>query len=270
MKLAVRKDRSEVLTRCSFVFHRSCTLFERRASKIVTTVTSTFTAYYVHLWSRYFPNKPLTVPLPSFDGRAVCYPSESNLRDYMSWRQVDCHINNLYNTTFWTLVLKGGLSNKEAEAKLSGTLASDKNEILFSQFGINYNNEPDIYKKGSILYRDYALHHPRPQPAPPNPLSPPIPKTIPIRSSTAPPDPALRAPATVVHAPILLSRKENESGQVEKRSKTLEEKIRKRRGKADVIVYSGDMVKDEFWNMRPWILEGGVGAQKEVEVKPEN
>ncbi len=35
-----------------------------------------------------------------------------------------------------------------------GTLASDKNEILFSEFGINYNKEPDIFKKGSIVYRD--------------------------------------------------------------------------------------------------------------------
>lgn len=32
----------------------------------------------------------LTAPLPSFDGRAVQYPSVQNLRDYMSWRQVDC------------------------------------------------------------------------------------------------------------------------------------------------------------------------------------
>ena len=59
-------------------------------SKLVTTVVSTFTSYYVHLWATYFPAQPLTSPLPSFDGRAVCYPSIGNLRDYMSWRQVDC------------------------------------------------------------------------------------------------------------------------------------------------------------------------------------
>lgn len=28
------------------------------------------------------------------------------------------HINNLYNTTFWALVLKGGISNTEAEKEL--------------------------------------------------------------------------------------------------------------------------------------------------------
>ncbi|KAK0128183.1 tRNA-His guanylyltransferase, variant 3 [Cadophora gregata] len=74
----------------SFVFHKTCALFERRSSKLVTTIVSTFTAYYVHLWSTHFPDLPLTAPLPSFDGRAVQYPSVQNLRDYMSWRQVDC------------------------------------------------------------------------------------------------------------------------------------------------------------------------------------
>ncbi len=56
----------------------------------MTTVVSTFTSYFVHLWPGYFPDSALSAPLPSFDGRAVCYPNVQNLRDYMSWRQVDC------------------------------------------------------------------------------------------------------------------------------------------------------------------------------------
>ena len=72
----------------------------------------------------------------------------------MSWRQADCHINNLYNTAFWTLIQSGGLSNQEAQERLKGTLAKDKNEILFSEFGINYNNEPEQYKKGTTLIRE--------------------------------------------------------------------------------------------------------------------
>lgn len=77
--------------------------------------------------------------MPSFDGRVVQYPSVVNLRDYMSWRQVDCkwkvlvsmegdgdrglymrsgHINNLYNTTFWALVEKGEMDATSAEAEL--------------------------------------------------------------------------------------------------------------------------------------------------------
>jgi tRNA(His) guanylyltransferase len=59
-------------------------------SKLVTSVVSTFTANYVHLWSTFFPDQPLSSHLPTFDGRAITYPSVQNLRDYMSWRQVDC------------------------------------------------------------------------------------------------------------------------------------------------------------------------------------
>jgi tRNA(His) guanylyltransferase len=102
----------------SFIFHKSSNLFERRASKLVTTVVSTFTANYVFSWSSFFPDTPLSYPLPTFDGRAVCYPTISNLRDYLSWRQADCHINNLYNTTFWSLIQLGGLDNQAAEEKL--------------------------------------------------------------------------------------------------------------------------------------------------------
>lgn len=59
-------------------------------SKILTTIVSTFTSYYIHLWPSFFPDKPLSSPLPSFDGRIVQYPTVENLRDYLSWRQVDC------------------------------------------------------------------------------------------------------------------------------------------------------------------------------------
>jgi tRNA(His) guanylyltransferase len=75
----------------SFVFHKSTRLFERRAAKLVSTVVSTFTAFYVHLWGKFMEGVELEASfLPTFDGRAVCYPGVGNLRDYMRWRQVDC------------------------------------------------------------------------------------------------------------------------------------------------------------------------------------
>ncbi|KAK2048262.1 tRNAHis guanylyltransferase [Colletotrichum somersetense] len=204
----------------SFVFHKSCTLFERRASKIVSTVVSTFTANYIHLWPSYFTDTPLSPPLPSFDGRAVCYPTVANLRDYMSWRQVDCHINNLYNTTFWALIQLGGLDNREAEKLLAGTVSGDKNEILFSKFKINYNNEPEIYKKGSVVFRDYELVEPGTHNA------------------------ALAADALA---------------EPEQQSKTQAEKDNKKRSKARVVVEHLDIIKDDFWDRRPWLLSNKPG-----------
>ncbi|KAL2820709.1 Thg1 C terminal domain-containing protein [Aspergillus granulosus] len=210
----------------SFVFHPSCDLFERRSAKLVTTIVSTFTAHYIFLWSKYFPDMLLQPPyLPSFDGRAVVYPTTRNLRDYMSWRQVDCHINNLYNTTFWYMVQEGKMSNTDAEQELKGTVASDKNEILFKRFGINYNNEKEIYKKGSVVFRQYQLEETK----------------------------------TGSESKTRQGQAEEESSVPEKISKTQQEKIRKQRRKAQVVVEHVDIIKDEFWERRPWILSGKPG-----------
>lgn len=142
----------------SFVFRKDTLLYNRRKNKIMTYINSLFSSSYVYFWKEYFHDVKLKYP-PSFDSRVVLYPTDQNLRDYLSWRQADCHINNLYNTTFWNLILKGGLTNVEAEKKLCGTFSNDKNEILFSEFGVNYNNEAEIYKKGTILLRK-KLQHP--------------------------------------------------------------------------------------------------------------
>jgi len=134
----------------SFVFKRSTTQFSRRSSKLITNIVSLFTSSFVFHWCECFPNVKLKYP-PTFDGRSVVYPSVENIRDYLCWRQADCHINNLYNTCFWTLVNKGGLTNTQAEQKLKGTLSGDKNELLFSEFDMNYNNEHPMFRKGSTL-----------------------------------------------------------------------------------------------------------------------
>ncbi|XP_034454130.1 probable tRNA(His) guanylyltransferase [Hippoglossus hippoglossus] len=134
----------------SFVFKRTSNWFKRRASKLMTHISSQFSSSYVFYWKEFFEDQPLLYP-PSFDGRVVLYPTNHNLRDYLSWRQADCHINNLYNTAFWTLVQRGGLNTTQAEDRLKGTVAADKNEILFSEFDINYNNESAVHRKGTTL-----------------------------------------------------------------------------------------------------------------------
>lgn len=42
-------------------------------------------------------------------------------------------------------------------------------------------------------------------------------------------------------------------------SKTQQEKIRKLRRKVQVVVDHVDIIKDEFWERRPWILSGKPG-----------
>ncbi|KAL9000227.1 MAG: hypothetical protein Q9169_001129 [Polycauliona sp. 2 TL-2023] len=188
-------------------------------SKILTTVVSTFTSYYIHLWPSFFPSQALSPPMPSFDGRVVQYPSIQNMKDYLSWRQADCHINNLYNTAFWALVQKGDVGTTEAEEMLKGTISSQKNEILFSEFGINYNNEPEQFKKGSVLFRDYGD----------------APSIGPTNNDVTP----------------------DHQGDEREMSRKRKEKERKRRSKAEIKLEFVDIIRDHFWEAHPWVLTDG-------------
>ena len=51
------------------------------------------------------------------------------------------------------MVQKGQKTPAEAHKCLKGTFSKDKHEILHSQFQMNYNDEPEIYKRGNILIR---------------------------------------------------------------------------------------------------------------------
>lgn len=83
----------------SFVTHPHSVLYQRRAQKLNSVICSTFTSAYIYHWSQHFDTTPLQYP-PVFDSRVVCMPNDAVMRDYLSWRQVDYHINNLYNACY--------------------------------------------------------------------------------------------------------------------------------------------------------------------------
>lgn len=234
----------------SFIFHKDTDLFGRRSSKLISTIVSTFTAYYIGYWLQ-SSMEPLTPPMPTFDGRCVLYPTAGNLRDYVSWRQADCHINNLYNTTFWSLIQHNGMSNTDAEKKLKGTFASDKNEILF-QNGINYNNEQAIYRKGTVLYRDYEL-------------------ATPLDGSSDILEAVVSDTEDVTaREELLIKQVEGHTGALDidgtsspaQLSKTARERERKSKAKAGIKMEHCDLINNDFWHRRPWILSGRAGKLK--------
>eukprot|EP00920_Eleutheroschizon_duboscqi_P005432 GHVT01012882.1.p1 GENE.GHVT01012882.1~~GHVT01012882.1.p1 ORF type:complete len:426 (+),score=88.75 GHVT01012882.1:4688-5965(+) len=150
----------------SFLFRQTTSLWNRRREKIVTHISSHFSASFVFNWHSVFPNKPLAYP-PKFDGKLICYPTNEDVKDYFKWRQADCHVNALYNECFWALVIRGGKTEEEAHQTLKDTTASTKNEMLFSRFNLNYSALPAIVRKGTIIIRDST--HPAKQPTGHNP-----------------------------------------------------------------------------------------------------
>ncbi|CAN8247649.1 unnamed protein product [Cochlearia groenlandica] len=135
----------------SFVLKRGSELYKRQSSQIISAIASFFTSTYVMKWEEFFPCKEMKYP-PSFDARAVCYPTYKILLDYLAWRQVDCHINNQYNTCFWMLV-QSGKTKTQSQEYLKGTQTREKNELLSTQFGIEYNTLPLIFRMGSSVFR---------------------------------------------------------------------------------------------------------------------
>ncbi|KAH9925468.1 Thg1 C terminal domain-containing protein [Amylocystis lapponica] len=202
----------------SFLFRKSATLYNRRQSKILTNVTSLFTSSYIFNWAKYLPDTPLKYP-PCFDGRIVLYPSQKEVKDYFSWRQADTHINNMYNTVFWALVLQGGETTTQAHATLQGTVSSTKQEILFSRFNVNYNEVSLRYRKGSILVRE--------------PILPEASQGADLGTSenTASSVPALSSSLSVT--------KKGKAPKV----------------KTKVELLHCDIISDSFWDERPYLLE---------------
>ncbi|KAL7591363.1 hypothetical protein Lser_V15G31799 [Lactuca serriola] len=139
----------------SFILKRNTQLYQRRPSEMVSAIVSLFSSTYVMKWKEYFPKKELKYP-SNFDGRAVCYPSYEIIRDYLAWRQVDCHINNQYNTCFWMLV-KSGKTTKEAQSLLKGTRTQEKNQMLLNLFKIDYKTLPIIFRNGSSVFWDKEM-----------------------------------------------------------------------------------------------------------------
>lgn len=136
----------------SFLFRKKTKVWNRRYDKILTNVVSCFSGSFPFLWKNFFPEQELLY-VPSFDGRIVLLPTEREAKDYFRWRQVDCHINTQYNECFWNLINKDGYSHQQAYNTLITTQKKEKNELLFSKFGINYNDLPEIFRRGSILMR---------------------------------------------------------------------------------------------------------------------
>lgn len=172
----------------SFLIKANSDLLSRRKQKINSMLPVIFATYYNSNWDKFFGNPSLGTVTPRkydalFDSKYFEYPNYSSVIDYFRWRQIDCHINNLYNTTLsalsgryvkyeffegqmtrkpissWVTDHSEFLSSKEATARLTGTVSSDKQDILFKQFGINYNNELEQFKKGTVIVDNVELIH---------------------------------------------------------------------------------------------------------------
>lgn len=89
--------------------------------------------------------------IAAFDCRISQLPTLNLVVDYFRWRNEDAHRNALNAHCYWTL-RKDGESAVSATEKLHRLSVSDKNELLYQQAGINFNDIPNWQKRGIGLY----------------------------------------------------------------------------------------------------------------------
>jgi tRNA(His) guanylyltransferase len=125
------------------------------------------------------------------------------------------------------------MTAQEAHKRLSGTVSSEKNEILFSQFGVNYNTLDPIYKRGSII-----LWEPEPKEISTNAQEQAKPETAEDVQSFV-------SSACTVSNVLLADVSLQPRGKHSKASKA----------SAKLVLVHEDMLKDSWWtDVRPYVL----------------
>jgi tRNA(His) guanylyltransferase len=89
--------------------------------------------------------------IAAFDCRISQLPTLNLVVDYFRWRNEDAHRNALNAHCYWIL-RKAGENAGTATKKLDRLSVSDKNELLYQQAKINFNDLPSWQKRGIGLY----------------------------------------------------------------------------------------------------------------------
>ena len=147
------------------------------------------------------------------------------------------------------------MSEQDATKRLEGTESADKNEILWSEFGKNYNKEPSMFRKGTVLYREVLL------------VRLDLRQVEDIVKSELPPDTLegtetgqLTPDSPSSDCPSDKQTLSDQRSHSDAKSATIPNIVKKNRGKRRPKRYMLkeeyiDIIKDAFWVSKPWILQ---------------
>lgn len=116
------------------------TMFGGRYQKLTSVLAGMASAKFVSLLPEHLPGKVGT--LPHFDCRVWQVPSLREALNVLVWREDDATKNSL------SMAAQALYSDKQ----LHGKNSSEKQEMLF-QKGINWNDYPTFFKRGTYLRR---------------------------------------------------------------------------------------------------------------------
>lgn len=124
--------------------------FDGRLFKLQSILASMTTAFFIRSVYEYpiVPRREILIDKckkygPTFDCRVFQLPSMEELANAFVWRENDAFKNSV------SAVAQANFSHKELQGKNS----SEMQEMYFQKTGKNFNDFPDVYKRGSYFKR---------------------------------------------------------------------------------------------------------------------
>jgi tRNA(His) guanylyltransferase len=125
----------------SLLFHQDDAGFGRKLRKLDSVLAGEASAKF----------STLVGGMATFDCRISQLPNIELVVDYFRWRSQDAHRNSLNAHCYWML-RKSGVTARSATSRIEKLSTSDKNELLFQEAKINFNELPSWHKRGIGMY----------------------------------------------------------------------------------------------------------------------
>ena len=117
-------------------------MFNGKYQKLTSVLAATASAYFATEAVNRIPEKANM--LPTFDCRVWQVPNKSEAANTFYWREMDATKNAI------SMAAHAHFSDKE----LHGKNGAEKQEMLFSSHGINFNDYPAFFKRGVYVRRE--------------------------------------------------------------------------------------------------------------------
>jgi tRNA(His) guanylyltransferase len=131
----------------SMVFYNddinSQTYYNGKLFKILTDLSAMCSVYFNYRLKDFLPEK--IDSLPRFDCRAWNVPNLDEAVNSFLWREQDCTKNSISMAAM--------ANNNFSHEELQGKSGNEKQEMLFAIKGINWNDYPAFFKRGTYVQR---------------------------------------------------------------------------------------------------------------------
>ena len=127
--------------------------FDYRIQKIASVssgiVSSVFNRLlYLHCFSN---GEMAEIPIATFDSRLHQMPGLTEVVNNLIWRQRDCTKNSISGAAYYEIGKMRG--KKTARKMLEGLNQSQRQELLFKETGLNWNDYAPEFKRGIVIFK---------------------------------------------------------------------------------------------------------------------